>query len=78
MHFILQSRTVSALRTKWKSDKSNVRDYIQYLKTSQSRSGRTPDNIPKPKFMSVIAKLIGMECAALEPVPGNEDTFGSK
>lgn len=57
-------------RTKWNTDKSNVRDYIHYLKTSQSRSGRTPDNIPKPKFMSVIAKFIGMECAELEPVSG--------
>lgn len=56
---------------KWKNDKSNIRDYIQYLKTSQSRSGRAPDEIPKPKFMNLIAEVIGADCAALGPVPGN-------
>lgn len=51
-------------------DKSNIRDYVQYLETSQSRSGRPPEEIPKPKFMSLIAELIGAYCPALGPIPG--------
>lgn len=56
---------------KWKNDKSNIRDYVQYLKTSQSRSGRAPEEIPKPKFMNLMAEVIGADCPALGPVPGN-------
>lgn len=66
---IFQYRDAAALRMRWKSDKSNVRDYIQYLKTSQSRSGRDPKQIPKPRLINVIAKMIGIECSALEPAP---------
>lgn len=68
--FSLQNRTVAGLRVKWMCDKSNIRDYVQYLETSQSRSGRPPEEIPKPKFMSLIAEMIGAYCPALGPIPG--------
>ncbi|XP_055306364.1 uncharacterized protein LOC129570691 [Sitodiplosis mosellana] len=64
-----QNRTVSGLKMKWKNDKSNIRDYIQYLKTSQSRSGRAPEEIPKPKFMNLIAEIMGVDFPALGPIP---------
>lgn len=70
-NFNPQNRTVAGLKMKWKNDKSNIRDYVQYLKTSQSRSGRAPEEIPKPKFMNLMAEVIGADCPALGPVPGN-------
>ncbi|XP_055306381.1 uncharacterized protein LOC129570702 [Sitodiplosis mosellana] len=66
-------RSVASLKSKWNNDKSNIRDYVQYLETSQSRSGRPPEEIPKPKFMNVIAEIIGSYCPALGPIPNIDE-----
>lgn len=71
----LQNRTIASIRAKWHNDKSNIRDYVQYLMTSQSRSGRNPDAIPKIRYMNLMIEVMGLQCPGINLPPGKLKHF---